>query len=91
MLERAIRRTKAYYCLECGICTGSCPVSRYQPQYSPRLMACEWEERRPGLGQRHTIRPTRYANNYLFERGNGSKRLFNSFGEHTSVKMPSLL
>lgn len=38
MLERAIRRTKAYYCLECGICTGSCPVSRYQPQYSPRLM-----------------------------------------------------
>jgi Fe-S oxidoreductase len=38
MLERTIRDTKAYYCLECGTCTGSCPVSRYHPQYSPRLM-----------------------------------------------------
>jgi Fe-S oxidoreductase len=38
MLEGAIRETKAYYCLECGICTGSCPVSRYHPQYSPRIM-----------------------------------------------------
>ena len=38
MFEKAIRETKAYYCLECGICTGSCPVSRYHPQYSPRIM-----------------------------------------------------
>ncbi len=38
MLEKAVRETKAYYCLECGICTGSCPVSRYHPQYSPRIM-----------------------------------------------------
>jgi len=38
MFEKAIRETKAYYCLECGICTGSCPVSRYNPQYSPRIM-----------------------------------------------------
>jgi heterodisulfide reductase subunit D len=38
MLEKEIRETRAYYCLECGICTGSCPVSRYHPQYSPRIM-----------------------------------------------------
>jgi Fe-S oxidoreductase len=38
MLEKTVRETKAYYCLECGICTGSCPVSRYHPQYSPRIM-----------------------------------------------------
>ncbi len=38
MLEETIQRTKAYYCLECGICTGSCPVSRYHPDFSPRLM-----------------------------------------------------
>ncbi|HVP56537.1 MAG TPA: (Fe-S)-binding protein, partial [bacterium] len=32
-----IDKTKAYYCLDCGICTGSCPVSRLDPNYSPRL------------------------------------------------------
>lgn len=37
MLEEIIQRTRAYYCQECGICTGSCPVSRHSPQYSPRL------------------------------------------------------
>lgn len=37
MLRRAIDKTKAYYCLECGVCTASCPVSRYDPLYSPRL------------------------------------------------------
>lgn len=36
-LRPAINRTKAYLCLECGVCTGSCPVSRYNPAYSPRL------------------------------------------------------
>jgi Fe-S oxidoreductase len=30
--------TKAYYCLDCGICTGSCPVSRTTGDFSPRLM-----------------------------------------------------
>lgn len=30
--------THAYYCLDCGICTGSCPVSRTTPEFSPRLM-----------------------------------------------------
>lgn len=37
MLREAVDKTKAYYCLECGVCTGSCPVSRYDPAYSPRL------------------------------------------------------
>ncbi len=30
--------TQAYYCLDCGICTGSCPVSRVTADFSPRLM-----------------------------------------------------
>ena len=36
-LRPEVDRTKAYLCLECGICTGSCPVSRYHPAYSPRM------------------------------------------------------
>lgn len=36
-IETAIEETRAYYCLECGICTGSCPISRLNPRYSPRL------------------------------------------------------
>lgn len=26
------------YCMECGVCTGSCPVSRVLPNFSPRQM-----------------------------------------------------
>ena len=37
-LEQKIEETKAYNCVECGICTGSCPVSRVNPDFSPRLM-----------------------------------------------------
>lgn len=37
-LTKIIQETKAYYCLECGICTGSCPISRFDSTYSPRLM-----------------------------------------------------
>ena len=36
-LRPAVDKAKAYLCLECGICTGSCPVSRYNPAYSPRM------------------------------------------------------
>jgi heterodisulfide reductase subunit D len=36
-LRPAVNKTKAYLCLECGICTGSCPVSRYNSAYSPRM------------------------------------------------------
>jgi Fe-S oxidoreductase len=38
MFEKTVRDTKAYYCLECGICTGSCPVSRHYPEFSPRIL-----------------------------------------------------
>lgn len=37
-LKAVIEKTRAYFCLECGICTGTCPVSRYSPTYSPRVM-----------------------------------------------------
>ncbi len=37
-LEKAFKDTKAYYCLECGKCTGNCPITDYKPDYSPRLM-----------------------------------------------------
>jgi heterodisulfide reductase subunit D len=50
-LRQAISDTKAYLCLECGICTGSCPVSRYDPDYSPRLTV----ERALLLGEQETI------------------------------------
>jgi Fe-S oxidoreductase len=31
-----IQRTRAYLCLDCGKCTGSCPLARVDPHYSPR-------------------------------------------------------
>lgn len=37
-LPEIVDRTQAYYCLDCGICTGSCPVSKVTPDFSPRLM-----------------------------------------------------
>ncbi len=37
-LSDIVNNTKAFYCLDCGICTGSCPVSRVTPDFSPRLM-----------------------------------------------------
>ena len=37
-LEDIIEKTKTYYCLECGKCTSICPVSRHNPNFSPRLM-----------------------------------------------------
>ncbi len=30
--------TKTYYCLDCGVCTGSCPVAEVFPDFSPRLV-----------------------------------------------------
>ena len=36
-IDAVIKKTNAHYCLECGICTGSCPISRINPNYSPRL------------------------------------------------------
>jgi Fe-S oxidoreductase len=36
-LKDIVKETKAYLCLECGVCFGSCPISRINPAYSPRL------------------------------------------------------
>ncbi len=33
-----IRETRAYSCLECGKCTGTCPVARYAASFSPRAI-----------------------------------------------------
>ncbi len=32
-----LKRTKAVYCQECGKCSSSCPITRLDPMYSPRL------------------------------------------------------
>lgn len=37
-LIEAIKKTNALACLECGKCTGVCPVSRFSRHYSPRRM-----------------------------------------------------
>jgi len=37
-LEDIIKESKTFYCLECGKCSSICPVSRYDPAYSPRVM-----------------------------------------------------
>jgi len=37
-LEDIIKETKTFYCLECGKCSSLCPISRYNPAYSPRVM-----------------------------------------------------
>ncbi len=34
--EQILHRTRALLCLDCGKCTGSCPVSRVDVAYSPR-------------------------------------------------------
>ncbi len=34
--QAIIQRTRAYLCLDCGKCTGSCPLARVDPDYSPR-------------------------------------------------------
>ncbi len=31
-----IQRARAYLCVDCGKCTGSCPLARVDPDYSPR-------------------------------------------------------
>lgn len=35
-IARCIENRRAYYCLECGKCTGVCPITRYDPEFSPR-------------------------------------------------------
>jgi len=35
-IDELVNTTKTYYCLDCGVCTGSCSVSRVFPDFSPR-------------------------------------------------------
>ena len=37
-LEDIIKETKTFYCLECGKCSSICPICRYDPTYSPRMI-----------------------------------------------------
>jgi heterodisulfide reductase subunit D len=46
-LEEIIQETRTYYCLDCGKCTGLCPISRRNPGFSPRIMV---EKALLGLG-----------------------------------------
>ncbi len=38
VIEQLVNKTETFYCLDCGVCTGSCPVSRVHPEFSPRLI-----------------------------------------------------
>jgi heterodisulfide reductase subunit D len=35
-IAQLVDTTKTYYCLDCGVCTGSCPVAKVFPDFSPR-------------------------------------------------------
>ena len=37
-IAESVKLHRTYYCLDCGVCTGSCPVSRVLPAFSPRLI-----------------------------------------------------
>ena len=37
-IKEAIKQSKAYLCIECGKCTGVCPVSKFNRGYSPRIL-----------------------------------------------------
>jgi len=36
VISKALKKTNVQYCLECGKCSGSCPISRVNDAYSPR-------------------------------------------------------
>jgi len=36
-LESMLKETRAFLCLDCGKCTGSCPIARLGGNYSPRM------------------------------------------------------
>lgn len=35
-IAELVNATQTYFCLDCGVCTGSCPVARVFPDFSPR-------------------------------------------------------
>ena len=37
-IARAVKASRAYLCMECGKCTGTCPVSHFNHGYSPRVL-----------------------------------------------------
>jgi len=37
-MQEIIRQTRAHFCLDCGKCTAVCPVNRFDPGFSPRLI-----------------------------------------------------
>jgi Fe-S oxidoreductase len=49
--EKLIRETNAFGCLECGKCTGTCPVARYSSTFSPRQIL---------TGSIHNTHPTSF-------------------------------
>ena len=55
--HKLIRETNAYSCLECGKCTGACPVSRYSQTFSPRQIL---------TGTLHNTHPDAYSNKDLW-------------------------
>jgi len=40
-LEDVVKKHNAFYCMECGVCTGGCPVARLVPDFSPRRIVEE--------------------------------------------------
>ncbi|MCK4547265.1 MAG: (Fe-S)-binding protein [Candidatus Eisenbacteria sp.] len=45
---QSIRSSRAYSCLECGKCTASCPIARFNGAFSPRRVVAEAIERGGG-------------------------------------------
>lgn len=37
-IDTIVKKTKVYYCVECGKCSASCPVARVNDAYSPRVI-----------------------------------------------------
>jgi len=37
-IAEIIRKSRAYYCLDCGKCTGNCPVALHDEAFSPRAL-----------------------------------------------------
>lgn len=40
-LAQAVKRTNAFYCLECGKCTSACPIALVNHSYSPRRIVAQ--------------------------------------------------
>lgn len=41
IIAEKIKKSRAFYCLECGKCTSVCPISHFNNSYSPRRMLAE--------------------------------------------------